>query len=154
MGLPIPSMPTPSPYSRHFLAIARSGDLACCRTIVLTGCCLLLVAMCYFSLQASMPVDTIAGSQTLQKVHSLGGTCGKLLGSHPKERPGLWPPASKKKEDFSSCNQGPRRRQRPCAQPRTQFGNPCTPIGSQGPFQAGGQAPPIHQGTKILAGQV
>ena len=35
---------------------------------------------------------------------------------------------------------------RPCVQPRTQFGNPSTPIGSQGPFWAGGQAPPIHRG--------
>ena len=33
---------------------------------------------------------------------------------------------------------------RPCVRPRTQFGNPSTPIGSPGPFQAGGQAPPIH----------
>ena len=37
---------------------------------------------------------------------------------------------------------------RPCAQPRTQFVNPSTPIGSQGPFQAGGQAPNFHQVTK------
>mgnify|MGYP001186038562 CR=1 FL=1 len=35
---------------------------------------------------------------------------------------------------------------RPCVQPRTLFGNPSTPIGSQGPFWAGGQAPPIHRG--------
>ena len=35
---------------------------------------------------------------------------------------------------------------RPCLQPRPQFGNPSTPIGSQGPFWAGGQAPPIHRG--------
>ena len=35
---------------------------------------------------------------------------------------------------------------RPCMQPRTQFGNPSTPIGSQGPSWAGGQAPPIHRG--------
>ena len=35
---------------------------------------------------------------------------------------------------------------RPCVQPRTQFGNPSTPIGSQGPFWAAGQAPPIHRG--------
>ena len=31
-------------------------------------------------------------------------------------------------------------------QPRTRFGNPSTPVGSQGPFWAGGQAPPIHRG--------
>ena len=43
--------------------------------------------------------------------------------------------------------------QRPCVQPRTQFGNPSTPIGSQGPFQAGGQAPPIHQVTKSRQGE-
>ena len=36
---------------------------------------------------------------------------------------------------------------RPCVQPRTQFGNP--PIGSQGPFWAGGQAPPIHRGDEL-----
>ena len=45
-------------------------------------------------------------------------------------------------EDFNSCNQGPRRRPKACVLPRTQFGNPNTPLGSQGPFQAGGQAPP------------
>ena len=43
---------------------------------------------------------------------------------------------------------------RPCVQPRTQFGNPSTPIGSQGPFWAGGQAPPIHRATNFTAGRV
>ena len=38
-------------------------------------------------------------------------------------------------------------------QPRTQFGNPSTPIGSQGPFQAGGQAPTFHQVTKSWQGE-
>ena len=42
---------------------------------------------------------------------------------------------------------------RPCARPRTQSGNPCTPIGSQGPFQAGGRAPPIHRVTKSRQGE-
>ena len=42
---------------------------------------------------------------------------------------------------------------RPCVQPRTQFGNLNTPIGSRGPFQAGGQAPPIHRVTKSRQGE-
>ena len=42
---------------------------------------------------------------------------------------------------------------KPCAQPRTQFGNPSTPIGSDGSFQAGGQAPPIHRVTNPLQGE-
>ena len=37
--------------------------------------------------------------------------------------------------------------QRPCAQPRTQFGNPSTSIRSQGPSLAGG--PPIHRGGEL-----
>ena len=43
---------------------------------------------------------------------------------------------------------------RPCAQPRTQFGNPRTPIKSQGTFWSGGQAQPIHCATNITAGRV
>ena len=42
---------------------------------------------------------------------------------------------------------------RPCVLPKTQFGNPSTPIGSQGPFQAGGQAPTIHRVTKSRQGE-
>ena len=42
---------------------------------------------------------------------------------------------------------------RPCVQPRTQFGNLNTPIGSRGPFQAGGQAPPFHRVTKSRQGE-
>ena len=42
---------------------------------------------------------------------------------------------------------------RPCVQPRTQLGNLNTPIGSRGPFQAGGQAPPFHRVTKSRQGE-
>jgi hypothetical protein len=42
---------------------------------------------------------------------------------------------------------------RPCVRPRTQFGNPSTPIRSPGPFRAGGQAPPFHRVTKSRQGK-
>ena len=42
---------------------------------------------------------------------------------------------------------------RPCVQPRTQFGNSSIPIGSPGPFQAGGQAPPFHRVTEPRQGE-
>ena len=59
-----------------------------------------------------------------------------------------------KEEDFSSCAQGQRRR--PEAMRRHQGPGLVThwsSIGSRGPFQAGGQAPPIHQVTKSRQGE-
>ena len=43
---------------------------------------------------------------------------------------------------------------RPCARPRTQFGNPKHPDREPGPILGGGQAPPFHQGDEIPAGRV
>ena len=84
-------------------------------------------------------------------------------GVTPGTRPGLWPPATGSvgctlyttpPEDFSSCTLGPRRRPKAMRDnPRPSSETPCTPIGSWGPFQAGGQAPPFHQVTKSRQGE-
>ena len=76
-----------------------------------------------------------------------------------KDRPGLRPPASTTSreragdKDFSSCTQDlcgrPKARQNQGPSLVTQD----TPIGNPGPFQAGGQAPPIHWVTDSQQGE-
>ena len=76
-------------------------------------------SICFFCLQASMTVNTIQWSGCrLCKRSSVTGTCGKPPGSHPRDRPGLRPPASKTRSSVPAPEAHADAR-RPCAQPRT-----------------------------------
>ena len=73
------------------------------------------------------------GGSSCGRENNKAACIGKLQGSCPRNRPGLWPPASSNAgctlyatppEDLSSCILGPRRRTKAMRdEPRTQFGN-------------------------------
>ena len=108
-------------------------------------------------------------SDTTPPIHMRVGTrssncrCKGPQGVTPGTRPRLRPPASDSvdctlyttpTEDFSSCTRAHADARKPCAQPRTQFGNPKHPNREPGPIPGGWAGPTSPPSDETPAGRV
>ena len=108
-------------------------------------------------------------SDTTPPIHMRVGTrssncrCKGPQGVTPGTRPRLRPPASDSvdctlyttpTEDFSSCTRAHADARKPCAQPRTQFGNPKHPSREPGPIPGGWAGPTSPPSDETPAGRV